>query len=135
MNAQTITVRLPENLYQQVKNRSQRTRRTVEEEIVTVIASALPLTGDLPDEVERHLSALEHLSDEELWQAARMQVPERYWEEMQTLLDKQQREGLTAPEKARAEELARYADRVMLVRAKAAALLKERGYRIDSLNM
>ena len=52
---------------------------------------------------------------------------------MQVLLEKQQREGLTMLERARAESLSKYFNDIMLVRAKAAALLMERGHDISFL--
>jgi hypothetical protein len=40
---------------------------------------------------------------------------------------------LSKQEEQEIEQLSRYFNRVMLVRAKVAALLKERGYRVDEL--
>jgi len=45
---------------------------------------------------------------------------------------KRQREGLTATEAAEAAGLTRQYERVMLVRARAAALLRERGHDVTS---
>lgn len=52
---------------------------------------------------------------------------------MQLLVEKQQLEGLTEAEREEAAILSHFFNRVMLVRAKAAVLLKERGYNIDEL--
>ena len=48
MTLQTITLRLPEMLYRQVEHRAQRMRRSVEDELIIVVSTALPTTDDLP---------------------------------------------------------------------------------------
>jgi hypothetical protein len=52
---------------------------------------------------------------------------------MQELLDKQDEEGLTRKEMQEARQLSELANRIMLVRAKAAVLLKKRGHDIKKL--
>ena len=47
---------------------------------------------------------------------------------MQQLLDKQQRQGLTAEEVHEQQQLAICFERIMLTRAETAALLKQRGH-------
>lgn len=108
-------------------------QRTVVEEAVAVISDALPPDDQLAPELEEELATLELFSDDELWQAARVTIPEEYTEEMQRLLDQQQSIGLTISEQARAAQLTNYYDRIMLTRAKAALLLKQRGYDISQL--
>ncbi|HRW09816.1 MAG TPA: hypothetical protein P5121_32165 [Caldilineaceae bacterium] len=73
------------------------------------------------------------LTDEELWQAARTKLSPTDHAHMETLLDKQQATGLEADEMAEAEMLADRYERTVLIRAKAAVLLKERGHDITSL--
>jgi hypothetical protein len=52
---------------------------------------------------------------------------------MQELLEKQQRDGLTTLESQQVQQLSHLFNRVMLLRAKAAALLKKRGDDISSI--
>lgn len=133
MGRQSLTIDLPEPIYQRVKSRLQRMQRTVAEEVVAVITDALPPNDQLAPALEEELASLDLFSDDELWQAARVIFPEEYAEEMQRLLDQQQSVGLTISEQARAGQLANYSDRIMLTRAKAALLLKQRGYDISQL--
>ncbi len=98
-----------------------------------MLASTLPQEEHLSSDIEEELDALELFSNEELQQATQITVPEKYSERLQVLLDKQQRDGLTTSEKETAEQLVHYHNRVMLVRAKAAALLNQRGYNVSSL--
>lgn len=133
MSYQQITILLPERLYQQVEKLSQAKQRSVAEEVVAVVSSALPDQEEIHASLKAELAQLDQLSDEELWQAARVTAPVEKTGRMQILLDKQQLEGLTAIEREEAELLAYYFDRIMLVRARASVLLKTRGHDITSL--
>lgn len=133
MSLQTVTVRLPERLYQQVKQRARQMHRSVEDELVAVVAAALPTLDDLPADIADDMAQLAFLTDDELWHAARTTLPTSEAERMQALLQKRQREGLTPQEEEEANHLAYHYDRTMLVRAQAAALLKERGRDISNL--
>ena len=133
MAVQNVTVRLPDKLYDQVKRRAQRMHRSVEEEVAAVMAEALPAQDDLPTGVGDEMAQLAFLTDDELWRAAHSRVTAREAERMQTLMWKRQREGLTQREQSEAERLVQRSDRVMLVRAQSAALLKARGYDISEL--
>ena len=78
----------------------------------------LPTVNDLPEEIAETLIMLDILDDQQLWQAAQRKLPQR-----------------TLPF-AEEQELALLLDRlenVGLVRAKAAALLRERGHDVSSL--
>ncbi len=77
---------------------------------------------------------LEVLDDEALWRAARSQLPAGETETLEALNFKQQSEGLTETERQQQEQLLTACDRVMLVRAHAAKLLKERGRDISELH-
>jgi len=134
MALETVTVRLPDVLYRQIEQRARRMHRSVEDELVAVVAEALPALEDLPADIADELAQLAFLSDEELWQAARTTLPPEESERMQTLLLKRQREGLSPEEQQEAERLLHRYDRTMLVRARAAVLLKERGHNISTLH-
>jgi hypothetical protein len=73
------------------------------------------------------------LDDEALWRAARTRLPADAVEELERLHLKRQRQGLTASEDEQVAALVRQYERVMLVRAQAAALLKERGHDVSVL--
>ena len=88
-----------------------------------------PLDGSLAGELDR----LADLSDAALWNAARTRLSEDEQTRMEFLLWKQQSSGLSSVELVEAEAFAAKSDRTMLVRAKAAVLLKGRGRDISSL--
>ncbi len=133
MGQQRVTIILPKTVYQSVKRQSQRMKRSVADEITAVLTASLPEQEILPVDIEQELAQLVLFSDEELWQAARLTAPMERSERMQVLVEKQQLEGLTSEEKEEATMLSHFFNRVMLVRAKAAVLLKERGHDIYSL--
>ncbi|MBK9715364.1 MAG: hypothetical protein IPO81_29360 [Kouleothrix sp.] len=48
MTTRTVTLDLPELLYQKLQARAAQTRRTVEDELLEVLATAVPVADDLP---------------------------------------------------------------------------------------
>lgn len=131
MSGQPITITLPDDVYQQVQKQSEQKQRSIAEEVVAVITASFPPQETLPDDIESELRQLELLSDDELWQAAEFRAPDEKAARMQELVEKQQLEGLTTAEREEAALLSHFFNRVMLVRAKAAVLLQERGHCFD----
>jgi hypothetical protein len=78
----------------------------------------------LADDIKQALVQIDLLTDNELWQAAQITISSEKTDAMQILVEKQQREGLTASKNQQAQLLSHLFNREMLVRAKAAALLK-----------
>jgi len=133
MSLHTIRIDLPEKVFRRIKQRSKITQRSVADEVVAVVTDSFFNEGILPQEVEQELAQLDLFSDDELWAAARITASDEHSEKMQVLLEKQGREGLSKQGEQEVEQLSHFFNRVMLVRAKAAALLKERGQSIVEL--
>lgn len=133
MAVQSITLHLPDDLYQRIKDAAQQTHRTVEEELLDVIAAAAPTPAILPDDLTAALNDLVALSDTDLWQVARSKLPARESVRMEALHLKRQREGLSEDETQELSRLVARYERFMLVHARAAALLHERGYDVSQL--
>ncbi len=91
------------------------------------------LAAPLPEDIAADLAQLDYLADDDLWLAAQTRLTSADAEQMQALLDKQQLAGLTIDEQRMVQQLSHRYNRTMLIRAKAAALLKERGYDISAL--
>jgi hypothetical protein len=130
---QSVTIRLPDPIYQQIKRRADRAQRTVEDELLDVVATAVPVLDELSPDLAEAISPLAALDDEALWRAARNRLPTDAAERLEHLNLKRQREGLTEAEAQDAAALIRRYERVLLVRAHAAALLKHRGHDVSSL--
>ncbi len=133
MASQSVTVRLPTVLYERLKQQAEETDRTIEAELLDVVATALPVKDKLPPELTEVLAPLDLLDDGALWQAARSHLPGEAAEEMEALHRKRQRAGLTPSEAERLTHLVQQYERYMLVRAQAALLLQQRGHNISAL--
>jgi plasmid stability protein len=133
VTAQSVTIQLPDPLYQQLKRRADRTRRSIEDELLEVVAAAVPVADELSEDLAEAIAPLAALDDEALWRAARERLPTDAAERLEFLGQKRQREGLTEAEGQEAATLIHRYERVMLVRAHAAALLKQRGHDVSSV--
>lgn len=127
--ARTITLHLPDSVYEQVEQRALEAHRSVEAEIVETVAAAVApeeLSPDLLDAVE----GLTVLDDQSLWRAARLRVPEDVSARVEELNWKRQATGLDAQEDEELSRLLHVYERTMMVRAHAAKLLLQRGYEV-----
>ncbi len=120
---QTVTVHLTENVFQQIKQLAKARQHSVEDEVAAVVAAALPLADN---DNEAQLAQLAFLSDEELEQIARTRLSEKERGRMETLSAKQRGQGLTATEQNEVDALLNRYDWLILLRAEATRLLKER---------
>ncbi len=133
MTVHAVTLNLPQALYKRLERRAAQARRTVEDELIEVVAAAVPVGDELPPDLDEALSPLALLDDEALWRAARSHLPAETAARLERLHLKRQREGLTSAEARTLNNLMRQYERAMLVRAQAAALLKQRGYDVSDL--
>ena len=134
MGLQTVTLRLPNLLYQRIERRAYKMNRSIEDELVNVVTEALPSLADLPSDITDEMAQLAFLTDSELLQTVTITVTPQESERMEALLFKQQREGLTAKEQQGVNRLLHRYDQIMLIRAQAMLLLKERGLKMPNLN-
>ena len=134
MGLQTVTLRLPNLLYQRIERRAYKMNRSIEDELVNVVTEALPSLADLPSDITDEMAQLAFLTDSELLQTVTITVRPQESERMEALLFKQQREGLTAKEQQGVNRLLHRYDQIMLIRAQAMLLLKERGLKMPNLN-
>ncbi|NOX63149.1 MAG: hypothetical protein GXP42_14585 [Chloroflexi bacterium] len=133
MSVQTMTIQLPSELYEYLERRAKNSRRSVNEEVVEAIAIAAQERAQLSPEMESVLDQLNYMDDATLWRMARSRLSEEEARRLEELNWKQQREGLTMEEEEERDMLLWQYDRRLLVRAKAMALLKERGHDISEL--
>ncbi len=133
MTVQPITLNLPEMLYDRLRQRAEQTQRSIEDELLETVATAIPLTEKLPDDLSEAISHLHLLDDQALWRAAQSHLSVEVAAEMERLHLKRQREGLTENETQTLDKSVYQYERAMLVRAQAAALLKQRGHDISEL--
>jgi len=128
-----ITVNIPDRLYRRLIHRAEQTQRTVEDELLDAAASGLPLNDELPPGLEDELQQLVVLSDDALWRVANSRLARERASKLERLHQKGQRQPLSVAERKLELELTRQYERAMLLRARAARLLKERGLDISAL--
>lgn len=132
MPNQILTIEVPEPLYQHLKGRAEKTRRSVEEESVQLLKATMPSSG-LPNELAEEIATLQTLDEPALWSAARSRLSADDGAELEALNRRQGQDGLSVAEMERQAELVAQYERQMLIRAQAAVLLKRRGHDIASL--
>jgi hypothetical protein len=134
MTTHPVTLELPELLYRRILQRATVARHAVEDELTIVLEGALTeVDSALPTAVDEELEQLQFLDDASLWRAAQITVPAASDERLEQLAEKRELTGLTSEEHLEIEQLLGLADRVMLIRAEAAALLKGRGNDVSRL--
>jgi hypothetical protein len=131
MTVQTITLRLPENLYLRLQQAAHATRRSLDDVLLHAVQiGSPPRWDDAPTEFQADLAALDRLDDEALWHLARGRKREADMDKYQELLDKNASGILTASDREELSDLRTEYDRMMLCKAHAAALLRWRGYQM-----
>lgn len=124
MSRSTVTVDLSPDVYIQLLERARRHQRQVEEEAGLALTAAVRTPSVLPDDLE---TALDTLDDDTLRQVSYSQPSVDDGILLAALVEKRRRAGLNPLEEQWLAELGERHDRVMVLRAKAVALLHERG--------
>jgi hypothetical protein len=129
--AETITLQIPEPLYQRLVDTARATNRPLEEVTLHALnVGSPPDWMNVPDEFQVDLAALDRLEDKALWKIAQSHKSAAEMERYSLLLDRNQEGMLTDAERAELTVLRAEGDRFMLLKAQAAALLHWRGYQI-----
>ena len=133
MSGQAILLTVPDELYERLAQRAAETDSSIAEAALDVMAMAMPTVKDLPAEIAESLAMLDTLDDQQLWQAAQHTLPQRATRRLRALSRHQQERTLSVAEEQELELLLDQLEDVGLVRAKSAALLKERGHDVSIL--
>ena len=75
MATQSLTVHLPDRLYSRLEERASDSNRTVEAELIEVLATAIPAEFEMPPELATELALLDQLDDASLWKLPREKLP------------------------------------------------------------
>lgn len=131
MPGQTITITLPDALYERIRETAEVSSRSLEEVVTQSIALSLPpLEADLPPEIRSELAAFPLLSDTELWDLATGPMDEEHQVRLEALAESQEHRPLTEEEQSTLARLMEEARQVMLRRAEAYRLLAQRGHEV-----
>jgi hypothetical protein len=134
--SRSITVSLPEDLYDQLEARARTAARSVDEMVAQTLARSLPPSAEpeLPPAAQAELQAMEHLSDEALWAIARSTANDDKIALYDLLIERQNAGTLTTEGRRLLTDLREEADALMLRKAHAYALLQSRGYTLPTLD-
>ena len=129
MSGQTISITLPDGLYERVKETAAAAALSVEEVLTQSVTLSLPaLEDDLAPETRTNLVTLSLLSDPELWQIAEDMADDELQQQLEMLAERQKQRVLTEVEQRRLVKLMTRAQLFMLRKAEAYRLLARRGY-------
>jgi len=132
MAVQTVTLDLPESIYEQIKRAAEKTQRPVNDLLIEAVTAVAPMIDTAPEKLRAALAQMTYLNDAALWQAARSTMPAAQQARLEALHFKLQQQGaLTAEEQAEEEALVALYRETILIRAQAAVLLKQRGYDVS----
>ncbi len=131
MTDQQVTVPLPENLYLRLKQVAQATQQSFTDVLLHAVEMGSPPSWEAaPSEFQEDLAPLDRLNDEALWEIARSRKQQADMERYQELLDKNADRTLAEDERFELAQMRTEADRFMLRKAHAAALLRWRGHKL-----
>ena len=133
MPGKTVSVELPEDLYQRVCETASAVARSVQDVVTASIAMSLPpLEKDLPPEIRAELGPIALLSAEGLREKSRESLDSDRQARLESLANLQKKQPLSDSEQAELDDLVQQAQRVMLYRAEARRLLALRGHPIPT---
>lgn len=136
MNAPSITLTLPLDLYDRAQRIAEASAQPIESVLLRQIEQALndPLADLLPEEQDE-LHALTYLSDDALWTIAREKMPLERQAQMQLLMDKNNFGTISEEERIQLNQLVEQGQKLMLRKGQAGVLLTQRGYKVTPQEM
>ena len=134
VTTQAISIELPEEIFQRLKEAATLAKRPLEDVIFQTIQGNLPPVPDDLTPKHRDLVAdLQRLSDDALWAIGKEPLPTAQWQRHQRLLQRSEQDLLTVDEEAELAGLREATDRFVTRRSYAMALLKWRGHTIPAI--
>ena len=131
MAVQTISIELPDEIYQRLQQVAAATNQPLEAVAFQSIRGNLPPSlDDLNPDLRDLVADLPPLDDEALWAIVSESLPPQQARRHQHLLRKARDRMLTVAEQAELAALRDMTDRYVLRRSYALALLKWRGHRL-----
>jgi len=132
VGTQTVSIELPRSVFLKLKRVAELTHRSVGEVLVTTVNVALVEPPGLPADLANELAAMQLLSDEALWAAAHPSLSPAEQSRLSQLNRKAGERLLTKAEEAEQEHLLAAYHRSVLRRAKALAILTQRGHPLSA---
>jgi len=129
MTIHTVAVQIPQSLYERLEQAAIKLQKPVDNLLVETLQAALSSTGDeIPPDIQTEIAALDHLSERALQDVAASEMTSQDQMMIEQLLSWQSERPLRPEEAAQLDQLRNEYGRVMLRKARAYALLAERGH-------
>ncbi|MDY6939551.1 MAG: hypothetical protein SWY16_18110 [Cyanobacteriota bacterium] len=133
MTVETVTLQIPEPLYQRFLNTARATGEPLEAVMMRVLqVGSPPAWDDIPEEFQAEIAALDKLNDDRLWEVSRSRKTPADLERYNRLLERNQDGTIAEAERWELLQLRREADLFILRKAQAAALLRWRDQAVPS---
>jgi hypothetical protein len=129
MSGKSVTLDLPEDLYERVRQVAEQSQRPVERILVESIRLLFGLPSTSTD-IATTLAAMPSYSDAQLWAVVYQRLAWPQSQRLHELSTKNKLEKLTEDQQSEFEHLLTLNDRAMLLRSEALLLLKNRGHDI-----
>ena len=130
-----LAIDLPEDAYERLSRLAELTNQPLAKLVVQSITGNLPPSLETaPIQMQAELLELQTEPVDKLWEIARSQIPSEQQQRLIALLDRNQDGLLNDLEKQELHQLSLVADRLMLKKAHACAILRWQGQPIRDLN-
>ena len=127
----SVAVQIPEPLYHRLEQAAARLQKPVENLLVETLQAALPDIAEIPDDIRTKISALDKFDDTALHDIAESEMISKDQQILERLLEVQSMRPLTDEEISQLTLLRKEYGRILLCKARAFALLAERGHPIS----
>jgi len=129
MNEQTITVTLPNSVYERIRTTALAASMTSEEVIKQSVSLLLPaFESDIPPNIRLNFTKLPLLNDIQLWKTANSIMNNSHQLRLEELAELQKYRSLTKSEQSELNNLMNEAQQIMLCKAEARRVLAQRGH-------
>jgi hypothetical protein len=123
----TVTLKIPDEIYQRLELNAQATQRSIEDILALVLkVGSPPAWDDVPEEFQADLQGLDALTDEALHQLVSASKAESEFDRYDDLLELHATGNLSASEQQKLAALRKESERFMLRKAQAAVLTRWR---------
>jgi hypothetical protein len=127
MTVASVAVQIPQPLYQRLRDTAVRLRKPVQELLAETLQAVLLPEEELPAELQAEIASLANLSEAQLRGVAEGEMDLREREAFDALLDRQRLGPLKDDDALQLELLRAQYGRILVRKARAYALLAERG--------
>ncbi len=124
----SMRLSIPEDIAARVRAIARDTNQSAEEVLLAHLQMLAGSLAILPPDQQAELKALRSLTDDTLWTIAQDQLPAAIQQRAHALMSRNNTGQLDDHEQQELDDLVDRADRLMVRKAEAAAILRERGY-------